>query len=1054
MTFKMAFKRCRQISLLVVLLSVATAVLAQMEMATLSGTVTDQNGAAIPDARVQVTNSDTDVTVATVTNRTGLFLFPALKPGRYRIAITKDGFKQVVVTDAILNVQDTVSRNFALQVGAASESVTVTADEQRINTTDATVSTVVDRNFAENLPMNGRSFQTLIELTPGVVLTPNNGNDQGQFSINGQRAASNYWMVDGVSANIGIAATGQPSNGLSGSLGGFSAAGGTNSLVSVDALQEFRIQTSTFAPEFGRTPGGQISIVTRSGTNQFHGTAFDYLRNDVLDANDWFANDNGLPRPEERQNDFGGTLSGPIFKNRTFFFFSYEGLRLRLPQTTLSTVPDLDSRQNAIPAVQSYLNAFPKPNGELSGNGEAEFNASYSDKSTLDAYSLRLDHRPRQDWLLFARYNYSPSELVQRGLGTSTLNNLTPAPITTQTGTFGATWTVSPTLLNDTRLNYSQTTAKSGFVQDTFGGAQPVNSFQIPSPFSVQNSGILFIIGSLTNGTLASGTQSENTQHQFNLVDNVSLQRGSHGLKFGLDYRRLSPEARGYGYFQEAFFDDVPSATTGTMSFAAIGSSLPITFLFRNLSAFGQDTWRVNSRFTVTYGLRWDVDMAPISLKGPSLSAVTGYNLNDPSQLALAPNGTRPFQTTYGNVAPRVGAAYQVNQNANWGMVVRGGLGIFYDLATSEIGNVFSPFNYPEGATTFLSGVNFPFTPDQLQPPPITPAGGIQAFDPNLRLPYTLEWNSAIEQALGHQQSLTASYVGSSGRRLLQTSFLSAPTPELSLAQLTGNSGSSDYNALQLQFERRLSRGLQALASYVWSHSIDTASAGSFQNRSNRVPGADTNTNRGNSDFDIRHSLSAGLTYQIQEIGKSRVTRGLLGGWSLQNIIEARTAPPVDITDAHFSKFNNQFFAAIHPDLVPDQNLYLTGLEFPGGKAFNPAAFVDPPKDPNTGNPLRQGTLARNTLRAFGAIQWDAGIHRDFRIRESLKIQFRAEGFNVLNHPNFGPPSGRFGAGGFGISTQMLGQSLSGDQVGSGAFSPLYQIGGPRSLQLALKAIF
>src|SRR4029077_8493531 len=233
----------------------------------------------------------------------------------------------LIKPDIVLNVQDALAINFTLPIGAASEVVTVVGGAPLINTQDGGVSTVVDRQFAEQLPLNGRSFQTLIELTPGVVPTASNFHDNGQFSVNGQRASSNYWAVDGVSANIGIGAssTAYPGNGLSGALGSFSAMGGTNSLVSVDALQEFRIQTSTYAPEFGRTPGGQISIVTRSGTNQFHGTAFDYLRNDVLDASDWFngyINTPPLPKAKERQNDFGGTLSGPIVKDRMFFFFS------------------------------------------------------------------------------------------------------------------------------------------------------------------------------------------------------------------------------------------------------------------------------------------------------------------------------------------------------------------------------------------------------------------------------------------------------------------------------------------------------------------------------------------------------------------------------------------------------------------------------------------------------------------------------------------------------------------------------------------------------------
>jgi hypothetical protein len=218
----------------------------------------------------------------------------------------------------IVNVQDHIEQNFRLEVGSVTESVTVEAAASMVNTTDASVSTVVDRQFAENLPMNGRSFQTLIQLTPGVVLTPAVGADEGQFSVNGQRATSTYWTVDGVSASIGVGnglnAQGQ---GIGGALPAFSVQGGTNSLVSVDALQEFRIQTSTYAPEFGRMPGGQISIVTRSGTNQFHGIVFNYLRNDALDANNWFANSTKQPKPPERQNDFGGTLSGPILRNRT-----------------------------------------------------------------------------------------------------------------------------------------------------------------------------------------------------------------------------------------------------------------------------------------------------------------------------------------------------------------------------------------------------------------------------------------------------------------------------------------------------------------------------------------------------------------------------------------------------------------------------------------------------------------------------------------------------------------------------------------------------------------
>jgi len=330
--------------LLLLVLFAANFTFAQLETATISGQVVDPSGLRITGARVRLVDIDRYTTTGTATNSSGLYTFPGVRPGRYRMEVTAGGFKVVNVTGLTVNTQDHLEQNFKLAVGSISESVTVEGGAPVVDTESSAVSTVVDRQFAENLPMNGRSFQTLIDLTPGVVTVPSNSQDSGQFSVNGQRASSNYWMVDGVSANIGIGvgASASPGNGMGGTIGSFSTSGGTNSLVSVDAMQEFRIQTSTYAPEFGRTPGGQVSIVTRSGTNQFHGTLFDYLRNDALDASDWFngfTNSPPLQKAKERQNDFGGTFSGPIFKDRSFFFFSYEGLRLRLPVTTLTTVP-------------------------------------------------------------------------------------------------------------------------------------------------------------------------------------------------------------------------------------------------------------------------------------------------------------------------------------------------------------------------------------------------------------------------------------------------------------------------------------------------------------------------------------------------------------------------------------------------------------------------------------------------------------------------------------------------------------------------------------------
>jgi hypothetical protein len=1058
---------------------------AQSETATVSGQVVDPSGLNVTGAQVKLVDIDRDTSTSTTTNNSGLYTFPSVRPGRYRMAVTAAGFKVVDVTGVTVNVQDHLEQNFKLVVGSMSESITVEGGVPLVDTESATVSTLVDRNFAENLPMNGRSFQTLIELTPGVVLTSSNGYDSGQFSVNGQRAASNYWMVDGVSANIGIGvnAGGLPGNGLGGTVGSFSAQGGTNSLVSVDAMQEFRVQTSTYAPEFGRTPGGQISIVTRSGTNQFHGTTFDYLRNSVLDASDWFADQQGLPKPEERQNDFGGVLGGPIIKDRTFFFFSYEGQRLRLPQVALTDVPDLNARQTALPALQPFLNAFPLPSPNTPDNvaeGIGQFNASYSNKSSLDAYSLRIDHSLRNDLSLFGRYNDSPSEIVQRGPSSTPLSTVSNTRISTQTATAGATWLSSPNVTLDLRFNYSRVNAFGYYYLDNFGGAVPLAALPFPSPFTSQDGHLLFDISSLIQGgELEAGPVNRNLQRQINIVNSLALQKGSHSLKFGVDFRRLTPLFEPAAYLQDAVFSDVPSAENGILSYSiVVGTGASPTFLFRNLGLYAQDTWRIVPRLTVTYGLRWDIDFVPQSLSGSSFPAVTGFNLDNLSNLALAPPGTQPYSTTYGNIAPRFGIAYQLLQSQGWQAVLRGGFGVFYDLASSEAGNSIGIGAYPFGNEAVGSGtfpLSSPSPPPIVAPSPSNP-GELFAFDPKFKLPYTLQWNVALEQALGQKQTISVSYIGAAGRRLIQTAFVVSPTPAFTYAQLVTNAATSNYNAGQVQFQRRLAHGLQALASYTWSHSIDTASAGSAFGSFSNILSLE-NENRGPSDFDIRNTLSAGVTYEIPVRRVNSFAGAILGGWSTENFIVARSSPPLSVFDEGFYEFNNAFSAAVWPDLVPGKPLYLYGAQCsdvleplepnsqehfgcPGGKGLNPAAFTDPPFGAN-GNPLRQGTLGRNALRAFGATQWDLAIHRDFPLHESVKLQFRAEMFNVLNHPNFGPPNGSFlspqfggPVPGFGVANQMLGQSLSSSNQGGGGFSALYQIGGPRSIQFALKLSF
>jgi len=1046
---------------LVLCFLVGVSAFGQTETATLSGVINDPNGRVVPDVEVTATRIETGTAVTTKTNGAGIYFFTGLVPGHYHLMVHKPGFKEIAIKEFELYVQDKLEQNFSLEIGSVSETVTVTGAATLVNTTDAAVSTVVDRNFAENLPLNGRSFQTLFTLTPGVVVTTASFAEPGQFSVSGQRPSANYFTVDGVGANIGITSGLSFNQNAGGSIPGFSVLGGTNNLVSVDGMEEFRIQTSSYAPEFGRTPGAQVSVVTRSGTNQLHGAIFDYLRNDVLDANDWFADRNGLRKAEERQNDFGGVLGGRIVRDRAFFFLSYEGLRLRLPQTGITTVPSLSARQSAPAAVQPFLNAYPIPNGpeilDSMGNptGQAPFNASYSNPSTLNAVSLRIDQKVNNRLILFGRYNYAPSEsLTRRPVGNaSALNAKQALKLTTQTLTFGSTWALTNTVTDDFRFNYSRNRGTSNLILDTFGGAVvPPDTLLFPSPFSSQDSSFGFSIFTLQGGLWSLGKNANNLQRQLNLTDGLSLQKGKHALKFGFDYRRLFPVFGPNSYLLQPGFATVSSVIAQKSAFVQILANRGGTLVFNNLGAFAQDTWRLAERATLTYGLRWDVDFSPSTSGGPDLLAVTGFS--DPTTLAVAPSGTPIFRTKYYNFGPRIGLAYQLRRTPGHETVIRGGFGVFYDLSTQEVGSALQGGTFPFGARKRLpAGTTFPANPSSFPPPPISAtslaSGTLVAFNPNLQLPYTLEWNVALEQSLGGSQALSVSYVGSVGRRLMQTeSFFS--NPSFSQVNLIGNFATSDYHSMQMRYQRRMAHGLQVLASYALSHSIDTGSGSSgffTGSQSNFFAGG--NNNRGPSDFDIRHSVSAGVTYNFPAPRLNRFISKVLSDWSLDSLILARSALPAELYDS--SLFFADFNGDVRPDVIPGVPVYLFGSQFPGGKALNPAAFTDPPIDPNTGFPLRQGTLGRNAERAFHAVQWDFAVHRDFPIHESLKLQFRAEMFNVLNHPNFGNPTGDLSSPFFGQSIQMLNQSLSSQNAG---FSSLYQIGGPRSIQFALKLLF
>jgi hypothetical protein len=1042
---------------------------AQSATATLSGTVEDEKGSVVPNAEITIFNPSTAQRRQATTNSEGYFTITFLPPGSYTIKAKREGFALVEIRDVVLNVNDQREIKIQLKVGQVGETIDVIAGAS-LTRTDTAVGTVVDRQFVENLPLNGRSFQSLITLTPGVVLTKASIGEQGQFSVNGQRANTNYFMVDGVSANVGVSGGGALGQSASGSLPGLTAFGGTNNLVSVDALQEFKILTSTYAPEFGRTPGAQVSLVTRSGTNEFRGSLFEYFRNDLLDARDWFANRNNTSFAL-RQNDFGGVLGGPIIKNRTFFFFSYEGLRLRLPQSKTVVVPSVSARQSAPAALQPILNAYPVPNGRIFINGLAEFVAGYSDPLKSDAASIRLDHVINHRLTIFGRYNHASSESVQRS---NSLSNLTSSRFKTQTFTTGLIHNISTSTINDLKFNYSRSTGSSFFLLDNLGGATPLADSILFPPFtSSDKSNVLVQISGAAS--LSVGRSGDNLQQQFNLIDNLSVIIGSHQLKFGLDYRRLAPTSgvaesgqfarfSGIGVTPPGVAPPAGSVMSGKASSVVVTARDSIESLFVNFSAYGQDTWQATSRLTLTYGMRWEVNPPPKGRDGKELFTLAlagdpSAVILSPAGAPLAPQGTPLYETTYNNFAPRAGIAYQLSRQKGREIVLRGGFGVFYDLGNGA--GLYANSVFPYLRSKNLFGITFPLTDPILAQPPsfsLTPSGNsIFVFDRKLKLPITYQWNVAMEQSLGSNQTMSASYVGAAGRRLLRQEQLlnSNPAATFGFVQLYRNGATSDYHALQLQFQRRLSKGLQALASYTFSKSLDSASNDSvLLTPSERI---DPRQDRGPSDFDVRHVLSAATTYNLPALTTNEVGGAILHNWSVDVIATARSATPVNVSMQRDLGPGIGIVSA-RPDLILGVPLYLDDLTAPGGKRFNRTPVMTATGQRQIGPFLiptaqRQGTLGRNALRGFSVYQVDLALRRQFRLTERVNLQFRAEAFNLFNNPNFGDPLGDLSTPLFGESIQSFGRSLGSGGTGGG-LSPIYQVGGSRSLQLALRLQF
>jgi hypothetical protein len=761
-------------------------------------------------------------------------------------------------------------------------------------------------------------------------------------------------------------------------------------------------------------------------------------------------------------------------KQRTFFHFSYEGLRLREPATATGNFYTPEARAAVAPVYRPVVDALPVPNGPLVNPAcdnvaipcLRSLTVSYSNPTSLDASSVRLDQTLRAGQTMFVRVSHAPSTSVSR-LFASTATSRRNADLITG----GWTSTVGSSLLNDLRLGWSRATGLVELgVEDAYGAAPPPVSALFPQSSS-PSANLVSIL--FPQGTVGMGTRLSNRVRQINVVDTVSLVREAHQIKFGIDYRHLQPASmsRG-GYF--LVLSDFSQLRAGTMGTAIARGAEPITLSVHNLSVFAQDSWSAGPRLTLTYGFRWELNTAPVSVTPDKpLYAIEG--IFDEKPLQFAPPGTPLWRTRSNNLAPRVGGTYQLTPST----IVRGGFGVYSDLGYGRLlGSLIFGFPYDRLRATPVAGQPFDLSHPAFAPPPLSTAiadatdGQLAAFDPNLQLPLTLQWNVAVERDLGARQSLIVTYLGAEGRRLLRPDFVVPPEARrLGLVSIsaTRNAGRSTYDALEVQYQRRLQRGLQALASYTLAKASDLESDDGGGNFFGIILNANSATSLSGielpalapADFDVRHAFAAALSYELPAPAWGNVAHTILKDWGIDAIVRSSSPRPLNVRITGVSPELGTYHT--QPDLVPGQPIWLAAPAEPGGKVLNPDAFTLPPEG-------RLGNFPRNSIRSpFFINQTDLALRRRFPVAGAASLEFRAELFNLFNYPMFGgtwAPSTNWGrcttrpctgqqSPSFGKVQPgtTLNVGLGGDPI-EGGQNAIYAVGGSRSIQFSLKLRF
>ena len=988
---------------------VAKPLTAQVDRSGLRGTVTDASGRMIPAAKVVAVQNGSGFQRATVGSSDGFYDIPELPVGTYTVTFTGEGFEALSFDNVIQVVGQTRTLNAMLEVSRMNEHVEVAASSEQLDETSNALATHIEKEQVEELPLDGRNWATLTALAPGAVDT--GGSNQRSIRFAGRGRDDDNFTYDGIDATNIINQAQQPYVRLA---------------IPLDTIEEFRVNSMLATAESAATSGPQLAVTSPSGTNQFHGGAFEFVRNNVFDAQEPLPVTAHPAQPPFHLNQFGGSFGGPISKDKTFFFVAYEGYRQILGQTLLGFVPGDSFRAQVkarSPVLAPVVNAYPEGQTVISPN-VAEFIGEGRQIVNEDSGMFRVDHRFSSDTTMFVRGNIdeavSATPLASSGAYLTDHQQLRSSPVNSAIELLHV---FSPTLLNEVKLGFNRSTAYTTNINQT---------------------GVLYSLAVSGFTTLNNNKFSTGVGNSFSEIDNVTWIKARHTLKAGVEIRRVQLN-QGNTASGTISFPSAAAFLANQVSTATLTGALPINGLRKTqYYRYSQDEFKWLPNLTVNVGARYsffDIFHEVLGRADPFDFATCGPQ-------GFCGMGASFGRPNYGDFDPRIAAAWAPHNGGN--TVIRAGFGTYHEDGQLDDQNLpisNEVYNYS------LSNKTIPTLSYPIDPFVAKTTGIISPRDDDRRRKDTLvtQWGVSVQQILPAEFVGTLSYVGSEGAHLLTLSNVNMvnaltgtrPYPAFGQVSWRGNKTNSNYQALSVAIKRSFSRGLLLSANYQWSHEIDDGSDGSGDGDSLVAENVGCQScERASGIWDVRHAFNANAVYELPfGSGKRFLTqagfwRAVAGSWELSSVAMARTGFPVNVTvDRSASAVPDGNTTDQRPNLVPGVSLIP-----PNGRTvyewINPAAFAVPPAG-------TFGNAPRDVATGPGTWQIDMGLGKQLLVNERVRLQFRAEFFNIFNHPQYGQPQSDFSAGP-GVFGSII-APLNTGPVGTGT---------PRQVQFALRFVF